>query len=474
MNYQTTIKRTVSFTGIGLTSGKTSGITFRPAQINTGITLRWMDIKGHPSIDVRVSNLIDSGQTLSQKIGLKNYFAVRGLEHALAAIIGLGIDNIGIELSSFEPPLGDGSALPFVESLEKAGISVQNSPKNVVKFHRPLWLIEANKSGVVILPDDKLIVTCFMQSEHPAVGLQMQSFVISPDVFINEIAWARTWVYADEVGLLRDAGIMPNHYSRVGTPVIVDEGGLNQELRSPTEFVRHRILDLLGIMCILSPAIEGHIIGINPTMSLGTRLLKKYEFDSASIRGFLSEESIIHSRKIIRKFQTMIDRDAKEKEEMQKFLEEHPWIFGLEYKEFRSEKRAGDPNRLDFLLMKFDGEFEIVELKRASDNLFCNKKGKLFKTHTLNKAIEQVRNYQEFYLNHLDFIKSVEGRRIYKPKALIVIGRTKENEKEKLQMENSYLRGEIKIVTYDQLVDSTRNMIDAIRNITLGHESRVQ
>ena len=428
-----------------------------------------LDIDGHPSIDVKVSSLLDSGQTVLQGIDLNNYVLSYNLDHVLASIIGLGIDNIVIELDSFEPPFGDGSALVFTLTLQEAGILVQGTPKNVVKFHNPLWLINSNRGGLIILPDDKLSVTYLMQYQHPAVGFQMESFAVSTNVFINEIAPARTWVFADEVELSKEARNMLDHFAII----IVGEGKLDQPLRFPTEFVRHRILDLIGVMCILSPAIEGHIIAINPIKNLGIQLLKEYASGSISIRSFLREESIIYSQKIIREFQTMVDRDAKEIE-MQKFLEKHPWIFGVEYKEFRPQKRAGDPYRLDFLLRKFDDEFEIVELKRASPNLFYNRKGQLFKTHELNKAIEQVRNYQEFYLKHHDFVRSVEGHTIYKPKAIIVIGRTKENEKEKLQMENSYLRGEIRIVTYDELADSAQNLIDAIEGTALGHQSRMQ
>ena len=257
MEKQRTIADTVSLSGIGLHTGTLTTVTFKPAQPGSGITFYRTDLPDKPAIKADIDHVCDVSRGTT--IGI-NGAKIYTVEHVLAAIAGLGIDNIDIELDEREIPNDDGSALPFLNTLKKAGIVEQDAERKYVHLEDPVYL----KSGDVtlsFLPADDFRVTMTIAFDHVAVGTQYASFDITPETFENELAPARTFCFLSEVKMLQEQQLIKGG-SLESAVVIGDEAILNDSLRFPDEPVRHKILDLIGDMALLGMPIKGHIVAV--------------------------------------------------------------------------------------------------------------------------------------------------------------------------------------------------------------------
>jgi UDP-3-O-[3-hydroxymyristoyl] N-acetylglucosamine deacetylase/3-hydroxyacyl-[acyl-carrier-protein] dehydratase len=257
MERQKTVASEASFSGIGLHTGNLTTITFKPAPPDSGITFYRVDLPGRPGIKADVDHVVDISRGTT--IGI-NGVRVHTVEHVMAAAAGLGIDNLTVEVDANETPVGDGSALPFMNALKKAGIVEQDAVRRYIEIKKPVYY----KSGEVTLgvfPADDLRLAMTISYEHPAVGTQYNAFQVTPEVFEREIAPARTFCFLREVKMLQDQSLIRGG-SLENAVVIGDESILNDELRYPDEFVRHKILDLLGDMYLLGRPIRGHFIGM--------------------------------------------------------------------------------------------------------------------------------------------------------------------------------------------------------------------
>ncbi len=257
METQKTVAKEASFSGIGLHTGNLTTITFRPAPPNSGITFYRIDQPGRPGIKADIDHVVDVSRGTTIGVGS---LKVHTVEHVLAAAAGLGIDNLDIEVDANEIPVGDGSALPFLTALKRAGVVDQDVERRLVRIKQPVYY-KNDDVTLSILPSDDLRLTMTIAYDHPAVGAQYGSFVITPETFEREIAPARTFCFLREVKMLQEQGLIKGG-SLENAVVIGDEAILNDELRFPDEFVRHKILDLFGDLYLLGWPVRGHVIGV--------------------------------------------------------------------------------------------------------------------------------------------------------------------------------------------------------------------
>lgn len=273
MENQKTIAREVSFSGIALHTGNETTIVFKPASVNTGIKFMRVDKPGKPIVEAHVKNIADVVRGTNIKEGDTKIYTV---EHLLATLIGLGIDNIIIEMNASEPPVGDGSAMQFLEILKSAGVTVQSEPKKSCVLKESVWVTE-NNSMIVALPSDKLTISCTIAFDHPEVRSQYLTLTINGDgsVFEKEIAPARTFCFYHEVEQLMDQGLIKG--GSLDNAVVIGNDAIfsKEQLRFKDEFVRHKILDLMGDLSLIGRSIKAHIIAVKPGHNLNIKLAKK-------------------------------------------------------------------------------------------------------------------------------------------------------------------------------------------------------
>jgi UDP-3-O-[3-hydroxymyristoyl] N-acetylglucosamine deacetylase/3-hydroxyacyl-[acyl-carrier-protein] dehydratase len=255
---QRTIRREASFEGVGLHTGARGEVTFRPAPPNSGIRFLRGDLPGKAEVQVRPENAhFDPGagrRTILQQGDVQ----IHTMEHILAAVSGLGIDNLVIETSTMETPEPlDGSAAPIARLLKEAGLEDQERPKRHLKVTKPVrWRHDGIELSAVPYNGFKLTFT--IDYDHPLIGRQTMSLDITPEAFIEQIAPARTFVLESDIEQLRQAGWIKG--GSLDSAVVVGRDKiLNPPLRFPDEFVRHKVLDLLGDLSLLGGPLLGHI-----------------------------------------------------------------------------------------------------------------------------------------------------------------------------------------------------------------------
>jgi len=253
---QRTLAKTVSCSGIGVHSGKNVNLTLKPAPINYGIQFIRTDLPDSPSIPACFSMVVDT--SLATVIG-HDGFIVSTIEHLMATFAGLSIDNVCVELDSYEMPIMDGSAEPFTRMLKEAGIEELDAPRYYFVVKKPIELKQDGKS-VGIYPSPDLKITCNIEYDHPMIKKQSFSTKITEQVFEKEICRARTFGFLHEIEYLRQYGFAKG--GSLDNVVVVDNGSiLNQDgLRFPDEFVRHKILDCIGDFSLLGLPLLGHIV----------------------------------------------------------------------------------------------------------------------------------------------------------------------------------------------------------------------
>lgn len=278
MPKQRTIASEVSFSGVGLHTGSLTAVTLKPAPVNSGIVFQRVDMEGKPCIPANVDYVVDVSRGTT--IGIGNA-RVHTVEHALAAMVGCGIDNLLVEMDAEELPNGDGSAMPVLEQLRKAGIVEQNAERQYIEVDHPVYYRQDDVT-LSVLPSDELRISMTIAYDHVAIGTQYASFTINEDTFAKEIAPARTFCFLREVKMLQEAGLIKG--GDLNSAIVIgDEAILNEELHYPDEFVRHKILDLLGDMYLLGRPIRGHVIGVkggHEKNVLFSKQIKKVYFNS--------------------------------------------------------------------------------------------------------------------------------------------------------------------------------------------------
>jgi UDP-3-O-[3-hydroxymyristoyl] N-acetylglucosamine deacetylase len=254
--HQQTIAEKVSCTGTGLHSGAPVQLTLQPARADSGIVFVRTDL-GEP-VEIRAKSAQVSSTAFATTLG-RGHATVATVEHLLAALYGLGIDNIRIEVDGPELPVMDGSAAPFVYLLRSAGIFQQPEQRRMLRVRRKLEVVDGDRR-ISIEPARDFRVTYAVDFEHPAIRRQEIALeALDADRFERDISAARTFGFLREVKALWEAG-----FARGGSPdntVLLDEEKVVNEggLRWADEFVRHKVLDLFGDLALLGMPIRGHV-----------------------------------------------------------------------------------------------------------------------------------------------------------------------------------------------------------------------
>ena len=251
---QQTIQDEITMTGIGLMLGEPVTLTLKPAPADSGIVFRRVDMEGKPEVEVCPENWAD---ILPRCTSLRSGdTTVSSVEHLLSALGGLGVDNMIVELDAPEPPGLDGSAVPYVENIQTTGLVSQDVPRNFIEITEP-FALSAGDRQLVLLPADVLEVT-FVYA-HPQTTPQVATFKITAESYASDIAPARSFCFENEIEALQALGIGKGaSYDNV--LVINEAGEPGPPLRFEDEFVRHKILDLIGDLYLAGHLPKAHVM----------------------------------------------------------------------------------------------------------------------------------------------------------------------------------------------------------------------
>ncbi|MCP5433245.1 MAG: UDP-3-O-acyl-N-acetylglucosamine deacetylase [Alphaproteobacteria bacterium] len=267
---QATISKPVSCEGVGLHSGAPVRLTMRPALPGTGIVFERLDVSSG-RVPARFDNVVDTrlGTTIANRQGVK----IATVEHVMSALAGLEVDNAVIELTAGEVPIMDGSAAPFVGLVERAGIEEQAAPRRMLRIRRPVVVRDGDKLAM-LAPADAPAFECEIAFASRAVGRQHRYFSGTSRDYVALLAEARTFGFAEEIDLLRASGLARGG-SLDNAVVLEGDAVLNPEgLRTPDEFVRHKILDAIGDLALAGGPILGHFRSVRGGHALNNRLLR--------------------------------------------------------------------------------------------------------------------------------------------------------------------------------------------------------
>ncbi len=266
---QRTIKESVSIEGISIHSGEKAKITFKPAPSSSGITFIRADLEGAPKIEAVVSNVCSTKRGTSLKKGAAEVSVV---EHILAALSGLGIDNIRIELSGPEPPNLDGSALPYVELLKQAEIVELKQEKRIIELKKKVT-VEKNGSSIEARPYDGFKVDFMVNFKDTTIEPQSFIFEEKQASFEREIAGARTYGFVEEIEKLKSQGLAKG--ASLENALALNNNGFVNPPRWKDEPVRHKILDLIGDLSLLGAKLKAEIIARKSGHALNIELVKE-------------------------------------------------------------------------------------------------------------------------------------------------------------------------------------------------------
>jgi UDP-3-O-[3-hydroxymyristoyl] N-acetylglucosamine deacetylase / 3-hydroxyacyl-[acyl-carrier-protein] dehydratase len=267
---QQTLNRAAGFAGIGLHSGNRVNMKFLPAPANSGIRFRRVDLEGKPEIEARVDNVSET--TRSTTLARGN-IKVQTVEHVLAAFAGCGVDNAVVELDANEPPIADGSAREYVRLIEEAGIAAQPESRETYTVTAPIEL-KQGETVMSLFPHDAFKITC-TSADKQGRFTQFFSIEVSPEVWKRELAHARTFCFYEEIEHLIKNGLIKGG-SLENAVVIREDAVLTTEpLRYPEEFVRHKILDIVGDLSLVGRPLNGHVIAVKPSHSANCELARQ-------------------------------------------------------------------------------------------------------------------------------------------------------------------------------------------------------
>jgi len=266
---QNTIRQPVKTEGIGLHTAVHSHVRLRPASADTGIVFRRTDLDNF-EIEAHGRNVARVSYATSL---MKNGVLLSTTEHLLAALYSSGIDNVYVEIDALELPILDGSALPFVQLLEEAGVRPLRKRRKYLKVVKPLEISEGDRH-IGIYPADEFRVRCFIDFPHPLIRQQETELVVGSESFCRELAPARTFTFTDEIEKLRAMGLIRGG-SLENAIVLTADGLFQGDLRFRDEFSRHKALDLIGDLALLGRPLKGLVVAHKAGHALHTRLVTR-------------------------------------------------------------------------------------------------------------------------------------------------------------------------------------------------------
>jgi UDP-3-O-[3-hydroxymyristoyl] N-acetylglucosamine deacetylase/3-hydroxyacyl-[acyl-carrier-protein] dehydratase len=267
---QYTLAKSAGLTGTSLHTGEKVTLRLQPAPVDHGIKFKRKDLADEPTIDATIANLktVERATTIGE-----GALRVHTVEHVLAALSAMGVDNAIVEMDANEPPIGDGSATPYVEVVKKAGIAAQDAARRFFDVRETIHIESKNGSLLVLLPDAKFRISCTQAGPNNRFT-QFYSTEITPAVFERDIAPARTFVFYEDVQSLMDKNLIKGG-SLENAIVVRGDAVLSKEpLRFPDEFVRHKILDIIGDLALVGTRIHGHVIALRPGHGVNAELAR--------------------------------------------------------------------------------------------------------------------------------------------------------------------------------------------------------
>jgi UDP-3-O-[3-hydroxymyristoyl] N-acetylglucosamine deacetylase/3-hydroxyacyl-[acyl-carrier-protein] dehydratase len=297
---QRTLASPATLTGSALHTGENVTLTILPAPAGHGFKFQRVDLADEPVVDAAASYVktVERATTLVQGM-----VKIHTVEHVLSALSGLGVDNALIQMNANEPPIGDGSAAAYVAMIKQAGIVEQDAARSYIELHEPLT-IELGESVILVVPDTKFRISC-TQAGPGGRFTQFLSHEITPEFYETEIAPARTFVFYEDVKPLMDKGLIKGG-SLENAIVARGDSVLSKEpLRFPDEFVRHKILDIVGDFALAGRRLKAHVIAIKPGHGINTETAKKLaqrvaEINSAAARPVAATAGALDINEVMR------------------------------------------------------------------------------------------------------------------------------------------------------------------------------
>lgn len=274
--YQTTIHRPVETEGVGLHTGVHGKLRLVPAPADTGIVFRRVDLDQFP-IEAHGQNVARVSYATSL---MKQGVLLSTTEHLLAAIYSCGIDNIFVDIDSIEVPILDGSAEPFMQMIDQAGIRRLRRKRRFLKVRKPVEVIEDGRR-IGIYPADEFRVRCYVDFPHPLVGQQEVEMAVNPETFRGVLSRARTFCFESDIEPLRAMGLIRGG-SLENAIVLTEDGVMNGPLRYPDEFGRHKALDLIGDLALVGLPLLGHVEARKAGHALHTQLVSQLLADKSA------------------------------------------------------------------------------------------------------------------------------------------------------------------------------------------------
>ena len=256
---QQTLNRPAEFSGVGLHSGNRVNMTILPAPANSGVRFRRVDLEGKPEIEARVENVAETNRSTTLA---KGNVKIHTVEHVLATLAGFGIDNAIIELDSNEPPIADGSSREFSKLIQAAGIVPQAEKREIFTPSEPIEL-ESGETVMTLFPDDGFKITC-TSADRNGRFTQFFSVELTPKTWERELAHARTFCFFEEIEALIKNNLIKGGCLENAIVIREDAVLTTEPLRYPEEFVRHKMLDIVGDLSLIGKPIRGHIIAVKP------------------------------------------------------------------------------------------------------------------------------------------------------------------------------------------------------------------
>jgi len=283
-----TLARPAVLEGIGLHLGVPCRITFQPAPAQQGIVFRRTDCPGLPRIRAHVSEV--SASERRTQLG-KGDHAVHTVEHVLAAVTGMGIDDVTIDMDGPEPPILDGSAAPFFSALFEAGLAAVDGEPEFLDLTEPVRIIDG-ASVYEAFPSDKLELDVTIEFPHPLIGKQARRFTVTEETFRAEMSRARTFGFVHEVDALRAKGLIKGA-SLDNTVVLDDSDILSGDLRWADEFVRHKAMDCVGDLALAGARVRARIVAVKPSHRGTVTLVRELVKAARKEKGMYTIEDIM-------------------------------------------------------------------------------------------------------------------------------------------------------------------------------------
>ena len=272
MIHQQTIQKPVSYEGVGLHSGYAVNMTLLPASPNTGIRFRRLDLEGRPEVEARVENVTETNRSTTLS---KGPVKIHTVEHVLAALAGSGVDNAVVELDANEPPIADGSSRQFCRLIEEAGLAPQAEPREPYRLTEPIEL-QLGETIMSAFPHDTYKITC-TSADRQGRFTQFYSLELTPGSWEKELAHARTFCFFEEIEYLIKNNLIKGG-SLENAVVIRDDAVLtNEPLRYPEEFVRHKMLDIVGDLSLVGRPLRAHIVAVKPSHTANCELARRIQ-----------------------------------------------------------------------------------------------------------------------------------------------------------------------------------------------------